>query len=104
MLHRPILSDIGVTDFKGLSLGFGDVSDPHVVVGGIVYGPGPPDPQLGDTLGLPIFFRRTLNRDLGNPSRGPGVCWSGQLFWMTVCRTPGGMCPSPGHTGWAGFC
>ena len=27
MLHLPILSDIGDTNSKGLSLGFGDVSD-----------------------------------------------------------------------------
>ena len=56
MLHLPILSDIGVTDFKGHSLGFGDVSDPHVSVGGIISGPGPPDPELGDTLRLPDFL------------------------------------------------
>ena len=56
MLHLSILSDIAVTNFKGLSLGFGDVSDPLVSVGGIVSGPGPPDPELGDTLGLPDFL------------------------------------------------
>ena len=39
MLYLPILSDIEVTDFKGHSLGFGDVSDPHVSVGGIISGP-----------------------------------------------------------------
>ena len=55
MLHLPIFSDIGVTNLKGLSLDFGDVSDPHVSVGGIVSGPGPPDPELGDTLDLPDF-------------------------------------------------
>ena len=39
ILHLPILSDIGVANVKGLSLGFGYVSDPHVSVGGIVSGP-----------------------------------------------------------------
>ena len=64
MLHLPILSDIGVTDFKGLSLGFGDVSDLHFSVGGIVSGPGPPNPELGDTLHLPDFS--------GDIEPGPG--------------------------------
>ena len=50
-----ILSDIGDTDFQGPLLVFGDVPYPPVSVGGIISGSGPPEPELGDTLGLPDF-------------------------------------------------
>ena len=55
MSHLPILSDIGDTDFQGPLLVFGNVPYPPVSVGGIIFGPGPPEPELGDTLGLPDF-------------------------------------------------
>ena len=92
--HLSILSDIGDTDFKEPSLVFRDVSDPPVSIGGIISGPGPPEPELGIHWDCQSF-QQTLVRDPGNPFRGLGVCWLGQSFWMTVCQTPGGICRSP---------
>ena len=42
---------------------FGDVPYPPVCFGGIISGPGPPEPELGDTLGLPDF---SVIQDPGN--------------------------------------
>ena len=78
MLHLPILSYIGVADFGGYSLGFGDVPDPHVSVGGIVSGPGPPDPELGDTLRLPDF-----STDI-DPGAGESFPVSGSMLVRSV--------------------
>ena len=38
MLYLPILSEIGVADIRGYSLGFGEVPDPHVFIEGIFLG------------------------------------------------------------------
>ena len=66
----PILSDIGFAGYwGGYSLGFGDAPDPHVSVEGFVSGPGPPDPELGDTLRLPDF--------LTDIAPGPGQSFPG---------------------------
>ena len=94
VLHLPILSDIGDTDFKGPSLVFGDVPHPPVSVGGIISGPGPP--ELGDTMGLPDF-----SADI-DPGPGESFPWSGSVLVRPVILDD--CVPDPGYTGWTGFC
>ena len=93
--HLPILSDIRDSDFKGPSLVFGDVPYPPVPGGGIIYEPGPAEPELGDTLGWPDF---SADIDLGPGESFPrsGSTLVGPVILDDCVPDPGRYLPESG--------
>ena len=64
------------------------MSVPHVSVGGTISGPGPPDPELGYTLGLPDF---SVDID---PGPGESFPRSGSMLVRPVILDESGVIPN----------